>query len=100
MWDMPDVWMDSTIGAVLVMTAKNAPSPLVTFPATSSATKILTITASGEAFRSMAPCGFPRMSQEAGLPTASDIGSGSSHGDGLGLRMSRGASRHSTTADG
>src|SRR5260370_28817885 len=100
MWDVPRGQTDSTTGANPVMNARSMPGPLAMFPVTSSATKTSMIMASGEAFRSMAPFGFRHESPQVGLPTASDIGSGSNRGDGHGLRMDRAASHPSTIAAG
>src|ERR1700724_3560454 len=71
-----------------------------TFLVTSLAMKTWTITVNGEAFLSMAPCGFRRESLRTGLPIEMDIGPGSRHGAGPGLRMNRGVLRHSIMAVG
>src|ERR1041384_6972168 len=58
--------------------------------------KISTTMDVGPTSRDTATSGTQRASQPIGLPIATATGFSSSHGDGPGLKMNHGASRHST----
>src|SRR5215467_6780738 len=93
---IPTISIPGAIDASVVMKTRRR---LITVHAEWSVSRILTTTVTGGPLGNTEQSGS-RTSRRAGLPIITAIGRGSIHGDGLGLTMRLGATRHFITAAG